>query len=119
MTQPSFGLIKLIYSWINRKHTILGQTQFSYEEINKAIETIVHTYRSHYKKDHSKFSFMTVHQAKNREFDHVILLWPYEVHGTATKKRKLFYNAITRAKKKVDIIVLDPKNRILNSAPFV
>ncbi|MBU1098512.1 MAG: ATP-dependent helicase [Bacteroidetes bacterium] len=116
--QPSKGVINLIHSWIKRKNNILGQTLFSYEELNKIIGLMVHTYRSHYKKDNSKFNFMTIHQAKNREFDHVILLWPYQVQGTDVKKRKLLYNAVTRAKKKVDVIVLDPKNRVLNTAPF-
>ena len=39
---------------------------------------------------------MTVHQAKNREFDSVIILWPYEVAGTADRQRRLLYNAVTR-----------------------
>lgn len=115
---PSNSLIKLIHLWVKRKYKILGQTLFSYNELNKIIGLIVHTYRSHYKKDYSKFLFMTIHQAKNREFDHVILLWPYEVRGTDMKKRKLLYNAITRAKMRVDILVLDPKNTRLKVAPF-
>ena len=116
--QPSKGVINLIHSWIKRKNNILGQTLYSYEDLDKIIGLMVHTYRSHYKKDNSKFKFMTIHQAKNREFDHVILLWPYQVQGTDIKKRKLLYNAVTRAKKKVDVIVLDPKNKVLNAAPF-
>jgi hypothetical protein len=48
---------------------------------------------------------MTIHAAKNREFDHVIILWPYEVSKGDIYKRKLLYNAITRAKHKVLLIV--------------
>ncbi len=118
LTYSSNGIINLFHSWVKRKNNILGQTNFSYEELNYIVSLIVHTYRSHYKKNHSNLRFMTIHQAKNQEFDHVILLWPYEVRGTDRKKRKLFYNAVTRAKKRVDILVLDPNNRILNSAPF-
>ena len=58
---------------------------------------------------------MTVHQAKNREFDSVIVLWPYEV--SATRQRRLLYNAITRAKRQAVVIVQNPDR--INQPPFV
>ena len=60
---------------------------------------------------------MTVHQAKNREFDSVIILWPYEVAGTADRQRRLLYNAVTRAKRQVLVIVQNPAR--LCQPPFV
>jgi superfamily I DNA/RNA helicase len=42
---------------------------------------------------------MTVQQAKNREFDGVVILWPFTVGGDPEHKRRLFYNAITRARR--------------------
>lgn len=51
------------------------------------------------------FIFTTIHGAKNREFDFVIIVWPYESPGKSTFKRKLLYNAITRAKRDVLILV--------------
>ena len=59
---------------------------------------------------------MTIHQAKNREFDSVIVLWPYEVQGSPERQRRLLYNAITRAKRQTVVVVQNP-NR-LNSPPF-
>ena len=60
---------------------------------------------------------MTVHQAKNREFHSVIVLWPYEVTGTKERQRRLLYNAITRAKYRALVVVQNP-NR-LDHPPFV
>ncbi|MBO9682332.1 MAG: ATP-dependent helicase [Flavisolibacter sp.] len=48
---------------------------------------------------------MTIHAAKNREYDEVIVLWPYEITPNQLQRRKLLYNAITRAKQNVFIIV--------------
>jgi superfamily I DNA/RNA helicase len=48
---------------------------------------------------------MTIHGAKNREFDQVFVLWPYEVRGEAEVNRRLLYNAITRARKNAVVIV--------------
>src|SRR5258708_7880605 len=45
------------------------------------------------------------HGAKNREFENVFVVWPYGVTGSEEKKRRLLYNAITRAKN--NCIVLD------------
>lgn len=59
---------------------------------------------------------MTVHQAKNREFDGVIVIWPHTVGGDAQHKRRLLYNAITRAKKWCLVLVQGKK--ALESPPF-
>ena len=60
---------------------------------------------------------MTVHQAKNREFESVIVLWPYEVAGSADRQRRLLYNAITRAKRQAIVVVQNPTR--LNRPPFM
>lgn len=60
---------------------------------------------------------MTVHGAKNREFDYVVLLWPYEVTGSADYGRRLMYNGITRAKR--DAIVLVQGVGRIGSSPDV
>lgn len=60
---------------------------------------------------------MTVHGAKNREFDNVIVLWPAAVTGSDDWKRRLLYNAITRAKMRC--LVLVQAKSSLARAPFV
>jgi hypothetical protein len=53
----------------------------------------------------SRVILSTIHGAKNKEFDHVIILWPYQVPTDELYKRKLLYNAITRAKQNVSVLV--------------
>ncbi|SFN54014.1 ATP-binding domain-containing protein [Salegentibacter flavus] len=56
--------------------------------------------------------FLTVHGAKNREFDDVFIIWPnYTLPKGDLYRRKLMYNAITRAKRKVVILVQDKGDR--------
>jgi DNA helicase IV len=62
------------------------------------------------------FTAMTVQQAKNREFDGVVVIWPYQVGGDVEHKRRLLYNAVTRAKRWCNVIVQGPD--ILAAAPF-
>lgn len=59
---------------------------------------------------------MTVHQAKNREFDGVVVLWPYQLGGDAEHKRRLLYNAVTRARGWCTVVVQN--DNLLASAPF-
>jgi hypothetical protein len=48
---------------------------------------------------------LTVHAAKNREFDHVFVLWSFTARKwSAEEQRRLLYNAVTRAK--IDCTVL-------------
>jgi superfamily I DNA/RNA helicase len=55
---------------------------------------------------------MTVHGAKNREFDFVFIVWPYEVPGNPLFARKLMYNAVTRAKEGAVLFVQGDKKRM-------
>jgi superfamily I DNA/RNA helicase len=40
----------------------------------------------------------TIHGAKNREFDHVFVLWPYNIPSDYELTRRLLYNAVSRAR---------------------
>ncbi len=59
---------------------------------------------------------MSVHGAKNREFENVVVLWPAAVTGDDDQKRRLLYNAITRAKS--ECLVLVQLQKHLNEPPF-
>jgi superfamily I DNA/RNA helicase len=61
-------------------------------------------------------SAMTAHGAKNREFDFVVVLWAASITGSDDQKRRLLYNAITRAKSRCLILVQAKSN--MTSAPF-
>ncbi len=55
---------------------------------------------------------MTIHQAKNREFESVVVLWPLKLGGNPEQKRRLLYNAVTRARGRAVVIVQDPKGTV-------
>ena len=65
----------------------------------------------------SRIKAMTVHQAKNREFEGVIVLWPFTATGTPEHQRRLLYNAITRAQRWCTIVV--QSRDMLKKPPFV
>src|SRR5690606_25203190 len=78
---------------------------------------VAHTYENFYKRENkAKLTFTTIHGAKNREFDNVIVLWPYNAPSDLMQKRKLLYNAVTRAKRNVVVIVQHKSDKLLDLA---
>lgn len=67
-------------------------------------QSTLHANRAHTSR-FGQYEITTIHAAKNREFDHVFVLWNYRVMGTDEKKRRLLYNAITRAKLSCALLV--------------
>lgn len=89
-----------------KKMTLRNLEEVPYDEFIYTLNQFIHTHDNFYRKERiSKLTLTTIHAAKNREFDTVIILWPYEVSGNTLYKRKLLYNAITRAKTNAIIIV--------------
>lgn len=89
-------------------------------DINEAIQHIKKTMLANYNLLPIKtggIEALTIRQAKNREFESVILLWPYSVPPSTDMQRRLLYNGITRAKQQVTILIEDPEKR-KNSAIF-
>ncbi|MBN2266222.1 MAG: ATP-binding domain-containing protein [Candidatus Aminicenantes bacterium] len=64
--------------------------------------------RSHHS---AKRVISTIHGAKNREFDHVFILWPYKVPSDRESKSRLLYNAISRARSSVMLLVRGDQKR--------
>lgn len=56
---------------------------------------------------------MTIHSAKNREFENVVVLWPFSVPKDKLSQRRLLYNAITRARRRAIILVEGPEQRVI------
>ena len=103
--------------WIERQARVAGRTTITAEEIRCEARRIHQRSRAYRRVRGGGVRAMTIHQAKNREFHSVIVLWPYEVAGTVERQRRLLYNAITRAKCRVLVVVQNP-NR-LHRPPFV
>lgn len=72
--------------------------------VARYVDTVVHERRA-YCGHSSKRIVTTVHGAKNREFDNVIIVWPYTVPSDTEQKRRLLYNAITRSKHNCMLLV--------------
>lgn len=110
------GPVRAALSWVENQVHACGRTNFTRAEIEAVIARRVSLQRQHGGGASHQLTAMTVQQAKNREFEGVVVLWPYQVGGDAEHKRRLLYNAITRAKRWCNVIVQGPD--ILAAAPF-
>lgn len=113
---PHTGPIQQTITWLNRQIHAAGRTDFTRAEIEAVIGRFVTMRRQHGGTLSRRFTALTVHQAKNREFDGVIVIWPHTVAGNAEQKRRLLYNAVTRARKWCNVLV--QSQAIRNAAPF-
>lgn len=104
--------------WARRRRFVKGREEVTADEIGTEVAAIVRRRRVF--SDHQRGSrhALTVHQAKNREFDSVVVLWPIGVRGDVEQQRRLLYNAVTRAKQNVLVIVDDPKGNRLQTTLF-
>lgn len=82
-----------------------GKVEFSKDEVVRLVEQSFSQRRQSRRSEVSGWKAMTVHGAKNREFDNVIVLWPAAVGGSDDQKRRLLYNAVTRAKERCIVLV--------------
>ncbi len=106
-----------LHGWIERQRRVTGRTTFTAEEVRCEAYRIHQRSRAYRRVRRRGIRAMTIHQAKNREFHSVIVLWPYQVAGTIERQRRLLYNAITRAKHRALVVVQNPKR--LCQPPFV
>ena len=101
---------------INNQIHAVGRLAFTREEIEAVIARNVALCRQHGGGGSYLFNAMTVQQAKNREFEGVIVIWPYQVWGDVEHRRRLLYNAVTRTKLWYNIIV--QSQNILGATSF-
>lgn len=113
---PRSGCARAVVSWARKQIDALGRTEFSRAEVESVIRRSVAFQRQHGHLASHAFVAMTVQQAKNREFEGVVVVWPYQVGGDTEHKRRLLYNAVTRSKRWCNVIV--QSQNILNAPPF-
>lgn len=102
--------------WLKGKERTMGIAHIEAAEIRAQIERFVTLRRQFGGRPDSTLSAMTIHQAKNREFDHVVVIWPYRVPNGDDQRRRLLYNAITRARRSCTVLV--QAQDLLDGAPF-
>ena len=107
---------KSAHDWIRRQENVLGVQKITATEIRRRINRAFAARRRYAGRKQREFAAMTIHQAKNREFDHVVVIWPYKVPNNDDQKRRLLYNAITRAKR--SCLVLVQGDALLQGPPF-
>lgn len=94
-----------VTEWLELQRRTRAKLQFTRDEVVKLVEQSFSQRRQSRRSDVRGWNGMTVHGAKNREFDNVILLWPAAVGGSDDQKRRLLYNAVTRAKERCIVLV--------------
>ncbi|WP_454274236.1 ATP-binding domain-containing protein [Roseovarius sp. MBR-154] len=109
-------ILKTVDRRVRRLYRVTGQADFEKAQLVSFIADAVRiNTRLGFNKS-ANIKAMSIHGAKNREFDRVIVLWPQSATGSGEHKRRLLYNAMTRAKNHCTIIALGEGR--LNSAPF-
>ena len=108
--------VRLTIDWFRRQQRAGGIATVTIGGLTEVIARQATVHRQHVGSRAMELSAMTVQQAKNREFDGTVVLWPFRVGGDAVHKRRLLYNAITRARRWCTVIVQGAALR--NSPPF-
>lgn len=107
--------------WAQGQHRLKGLSNFSEAGLIAAADRILQSRRAFLPdKPSTIIRAMTINQAKNREFEGVIVLWPFIVGGDLNSHRRKLYNAITRAKRWACVVVQENavgKSRLVK-APF-
>jgi hypothetical protein len=109
--------VKAAKNWIAHQRRVLGIDEITAEQVRGQINRTFAARRRYGGRAQGEFIAMTIQQAKNREFDHVVVIWPYTVPNDDEQKRRLLYNAITRAKQSCHVLV--QAQELLDAPPFV
>lgn len=108
-------LSRFMDDWLERERRLRGRSAFSGPEIRLRVARAEAAHRA-MPRHGTALRALTIHQAKNREFDRVVVLWGYQVPKDVEMRRRWLYNAITRARIAAKVIVLGAKR--LKEPPF-
>lgn len=109
--------VKSTKEWVLRQRRVLGLQKIASDEIRRRLDQTLAARRRHGATRRGKLLAMTIQQAKNQQFEHVVVIWPYRVPNDNEQKRRLLYNAITRAQRSCHILV--QAQQLLDMPPFV
>ena len=109
-----------LHDWAVTQRRKEGTECFSRELLAAALDRLLHSRRAFLPdRPSSVIRAMTINQAKNREFDGVIVLWPLATGGCVDSHRRKLYNAITRAKGWVNVVMQESaKDPRVGKPPF-
>ncbi len=106
----------LVQSALLKEHRSQGKVEWRQAELIPLIERKAAQHRAYGYERVSGILVMSIHQAKNRQFGNVVLLWPPGVFGDDAQKARLLYNGITRAQQSCRVFVRT--QNLLAQAPF-
>ncbi len=106
-----------VVDYLDRQRRAKGRSHFTAQEVEAVVRQSFSNRRRFGSDNVRGLRAMTVHGAKNREFDNVVVLWPAAIKGDAEHQRRLLYNATTRAKSRC--LVLVQSQDALAKPPFV
>jgi hypothetical protein len=109
-------VVRTLREWIIRQRCTRGLQELTGADLQRQLGRALSLRRRYGQRARGQFTAMTIQQAKNREFDHVVVLWPYTVPRDDDQRRRLLYNAITRAKR--SCLVLVQAQDMLQLPPF-
>jgi hypothetical protein len=109
--------IRSVCSWLLRQRRTRDLHEVATAEIHRQLTRAVAFRRRYCEPRGAQLAGMTIQQAKNREFEHVVVLWPFRVPDNDEQRRRLLYNAITRAMRSCTILVQG--EALLEAPPFV
>ncbi len=104
--------------WVQKQQNVGGRRTVTVGEATDEIGRIVHRRRAFGPREARRTFALTAHQAKNCEFESVVVLWPLKVQPGAERQRRLLYNAITRARERAIVVVQDPQGKRLQAPLF-
>lgn len=110
---PTTEVSSLDQHVIERVHKyakLKGIQSIPHKLVARHVDTVVHRKRA-YCTHSPKRVITTVHGAKNREFDNVIVLWTYKLPPDKEQQRRLLYNAVTRSRNNCMLLVIGDVNR--------
>ena len=110
-------VVELVLKAFKRILSIQGISNLSGVRTLEVLDRQVIAYKQHARPKTGSKIAMTIHQAKNREFDNVVIIWPFQIPVDKDYRRRMLYNAITRAKKTCLIIV--QSDSLAKQAPFI
>ncbi len=116
MTGSTDPILRMAGGRALRLISLRGARSISSCELRQLIELSSHSIGAFGSENRLAQLAMTVHGAKNREFDYVFIAWPYQVPDCSVRKRKLLYNAITRARLGAFLFVQGSETRVKNDS---
>ena len=113
----SLAAVKSAAEWIARQRRVLGVQEITANQVHRQLERSLAARRRYSVARREELVAMTIQRAKNQQFAHVVVIWPYTIPKDNEQKRRLLYSAITRAER--SCLVLVQGKKLLEMPPFV